>query len=206
MKKFLKIFLLLNSLYIIACSPGKNFVKTKKEVEVKSRLCENYHQALYKTNITFYKKHYSGLLFFNYKQDKEEYSIVLLSELGLSIIELKYQSNEFKLVKHKSFFNKKAAIETLKSDIELLIEKIPQKEYTCFMASDSSLIVKRNNNKKELFYLNNKGEVGRIKKKQNMLMSVNILFNDYSQGVPKEIIINHRGIKLKLELRLIKLS
>ncbi len=204
MKKFLKIFLLLNSLSIISCSPGKGFVKTHKEVEIKSRLSENYQQALYKTNIFFYKKQYSGLLLFKYEQDKKEHSVVLLSELGLSILELKYQSGEFKMVKHKSFFNKKAAIETLKSDIELLIEQIPIKEQTFYEAEDSSLIVKRKNKKKEIFYINKENDVFKIRKRQNMFMSVNMDLNDYSANIPKEIIIKHHGIKLKLELRLIK--
>ncbi len=204
MKKFLKIFLLLNSLSVIACSPGKGFVETQKEVEVKSRLSKNYKQALYKTNIFFYKKQYSGLLLFKYEQEKDEYSVVLLSELGLSILELKYQSGEFKMVKHKSFFNKKAAIETLKSDIELLIEQIPMKEQTCYAAKDSSLIVQRRNKKKEVFYINKENEVFKIRKKQNMFMSVNMDLNDYSTNIPKEMIIKHHGIKLKLELRLIK--
>ncbi|NJO89813.1 MAG: hypothetical protein HC831_13350 [Chloroflexia bacterium] len=204
MRKFQKIFLSLISLSLIACSTEKDLVRTEKKVEVKSRLSENYKQALYKTNIFFYKKQYSGLLLFIYEPEKEEHSVVLLSELGLNILELKYQSGEFKMVKHKSFFNKNAAIETLKSDIELLIEQIPIKKQTCYLAMDSSLIVKRKDEKKELFYINMENEVFKIRKKQNMFMSVNMDLNDYNTNIPKEIIIQHKGIKLKLELRLIK--
>lgn len=178
-------------------------MKSDPAPDVRSLLMANYHQALYKANISFYKTTISGLLLFKYNKKVNEYNVVILSEVGLNIMEFKYSEGKSELVSCKSFIDKPSAIETLKADIGLLIEAIPVQNYTYYTGKDSLSVLKNITGKRRLYYLQDAKQVVKVLSKEKALMPVVVTATDYSNGIPKDINIKHKRIKLSIELQLL---
>lgn len=163
----------------------------------------NYRQALYKANISFYNTTISGLLLFKYNEKVNEYNVVILSEVGLNIMEFKYSEGKSELVSCKSFIDKPSAIEILKSDLGLLVESIPVQDYMYYSGKDSLAALKNKSGKRRLYYLQEANQIVKVVSKESALMPSVVTASDYSNGIPKDITIKHKRIKLKIELQLL---
>jgi hypothetical protein len=83
-------------------------------------LGESSETLLFKSHIAFFKEHYSGLFLIKRMPDSSTH-VVFLSELGLSLMDLRYKDGLFEVVSVKEFLNKPSILRTLKNDFRTLL-------------------------------------------------------------------------------------
>jgi len=184
--------------------PGREYSCTQKAEHFSPLLSRGYAQALYQASIDVFGKHVSGLFLFKYDSIAQEHHIVLLSEVGLSLLEMKYSNGEFTVVDCKSFIEKEQVIKTLQQDIALLI-----REFSCSTVCNGAGQEKAFAYKgaKKAWYILDDGEhVSSVTSKISAFIPVNITATGYERSVPQSITISHKRINLTMELQLIKLK
>ncbi len=195
MKVYLIISLLLISLCFSSCSSTKNFNSEVKDIL--QPLTGGNKSALYKVRIKVFDNFFSGLVLFKYNKDRNDYNIVLFTEVGLTLCEFYFVNNQMEIKKASSLFQSKIAQKTLAEDFGYLICETGELK----QVSDDVFI----NSEKIRYTISAEDQVNRIRKRR-LINGIEIDLENYSQGVPSSIKFNHHGIKFNMELSLLKVS
>lgn len=206
MRKFLHILLLSTSIATVSCMPGREYTKTVCTDPVYPLLSTGYRQALYQASVDVFDKHVSGLFLFKYDSVANEHHIVLLSEVGLSLMEMSYRNGKFTLVDCKSFIEKKQVIKTLQQDFLLLLRPLTKDSYICYSGAEGKKALKYTG-KQNAWYLFADGKnVDAVSARRSLVFPVSVNASGYDQHVPQSITISHKRIKLNIELQLLTLK
>jgi len=207
MRRFLTIFLLLNSVLLTTSCSHKNTAildKTIVHKEINAPLSSGYNTLLYKAKVKLYSKVYSGLFLFKHSPKTKVHNIVFLSEIGLTLFELKYENNSFEIVKMSAIFKNDKAVKALMNDLELVICDIRNKQNLKLIDSADSKSLKKTRKRSIIYYIyNSNNEVYKIKK-NGLLKGLVVDLQQFESKIPKVIIFNHKYIKLNVELSLLK--
>ena len=128
MKQYKIIFFLLSSLFfIISCKTPLQGYKRDKNIQQrfvnKSVIDSNVKTAVYKAKINVFDNYFSGLFLVKYFAKDTAYHVVLLSEVGLNLLDIEYKNEKARIVSCQDFLNKKMVLNTLKADFLLLFIK-----------------------------------------------------------------------------------
>ncbi len=207
MIRFLKIFLLLSSILVLTSCGSVNNADLNKSIGqniINAPLNSGYNTLLYKAKVKLYSKTYSGLFLFKHSPKTKIHNVVFLSEVGLTLFELKYENNSFEVVKMSAIFKNDKAAVALMSDLEMVICDIYEKENVKLVDGEDSKSLKKTRKRSLNYYIyNSNNEIYKIKK-NGLLKGLDIELQQYENQIPKSIIFNHKNIKLNINLSLLK--
>ncbi len=165
--------------------------------ELSSPLPGNYTTALYKAKIEVFGSFFSGLILFKYNVDSNDYNIVLLSEVGLTICEFYSVNNTIEVRKASSLFQSKKAQGILAEDLALLIDRIP------LIKTKSESTYK--SNKGILYSTSSDDHIQQIRKRR-LINGIQVELENYNKGIPAQVHFKNKGIGFSMKLKLIKVS
>lgn len=192
MKSFLIIFLVLSSTVLSSCSSTKSYI----DHPIKAPLVGDNQSVLYKVGIEVFGDFFSGLVLFKYNEDQQDFNIVLLSEVGLTLCEFYSNGQTMEVRKASSLFSSKAAQRTLAEDFSYLLhqpglsKQVADYEYK--------------NTDKVRYTIDTHSAPSEIRKKR-LINGVKVDLGEYKDRVPSQINFRHRGINFKMKLTLLKL-
>ncbi len=205
MNQFLLILLFLSSINLSSCVSYTTGYKEANVVSItpESPLANGYNVLLYKTQIDYKEKHFSGLFYFKAISDSVK-RVVFMSEIGLSFFDFEFNNGEFEVKSCQEFFNKKAIINILRNDLELLVKK-PQfskiREYKNDTSALKKISLKGKSGKLNYFYPQTQ-ELSQIVKPRGILKTC-VCLSNYDESIPKSILIEHPSLNLKMSLQLL---
>jgi hypothetical protein len=201
------IFLLITS----ACSnPYKDLTKTEYSVsdiqQIPFTLPFSEKVLIFKTNINFYKNDISGLLIIKKTKDNI-YRIVLTTQFGLKIFDFELNHGVLNVNHCIEYLNKKVIINTLQTDFNLLL--MQNKTEAIYFIENIDLnqnIWKFTSGKINHYYIQDteSGKIENISSKKRNSEKISIDLYNYKENIPGNIILEHRNIKLKMNLKLIQ--
>ncbi len=195
MRVFLTIFLLLSSLAFSSCSSTKNLFPVSDDIQ--QPLTGGNKSALYKAKMKVFGNFFSGLVLFKYNKENNDYNVVLLTEVGLTLCEFYCVNNQIEVKKASSLFQSKMAQKTLAEDFGYLI-------YELGVVKEVSDGVFKNADKVK-YTLGAENKIEKIRKRR-LINGIIVDLENYKQGVPSNVKFKHRGIKFNMELSLLKVS
>jgi len=209
-------FVILNLIFfilILACSCTTTYKNLTKE-ELSNSEIKNIPYALplsektliYKTDINFYKNDISGLLIIK-KMDESIYRIALTTQFGLKIFDFELDHGILNVKYCVEYLNKKIIINTFQNDFNLLLMQFEVKTiYEIDNSIENQKIWQFASGKINYNYIQNtdseKIEIINLKKRNSEKISVGL--HRYKGNIPENITLEHRNIKLKMNLKLIQ--
>jgi len=204
-------FLLLIVILISGCS---GTYKNLNKIEYSSDQIESIPYALpfsektliYKTDINFYKNDISGLLIIK-KMDDSIYRIALTTQFGLKIFDFELDNGVLNVKYCVEYLNKKIILNTFQNDFNLLLMQFESEAiYEIDNLIENQKIWQFTAGKLNYYYIQNtdseKIEIINLKKGNSEKISVGL--QNYIDNIPKDIALEHRNIKLKMNLKLIQ--
>lgn len=168
---------------------------------------DDFQKALYKSNIKFLNKDYSGLIFF--KKKAEETRMVFMSEFGLKFFDLKLDNNGEVTVEYIiDELNKESVVGVLSQDFRLLFYNLDKYDYEKYYLKKKEGIELRKQKigKYRYYYYNWEGkqQISNIELSGSIFKKIEIKLEEYNVSVPGKITINHRGLPLRLDLDFVR--
>ena len=161
---------------------------------------------IYKTDISFYKNDISGLLIIK-KMDESVYRIALTTQFGLKIFDFELNHGILNIKYCVEYLNKQLIINTFQNDFNLLL--MQNKSEALYMIDNSienQKIWQFTSGNLNYNYIQNtdseKIEIINLKKRNSEKISVGL--HNYTDNIPRNITLEHRNIKLKMNLKLIQ--
>lgn len=207
MKRFLIASLILSSLlHLNSC---KTYVKVNNEdllkiSEFTSPFDSSFNKILFNTKIYFYKKYFTGLLFI--KQTSENnFRLVFISEIGKKIFDFTLNNNTFKVEYILPAIDKPILIKTLKKDFSLMLfNDFNKSKKIKINSKDSIITLKFKTEYGKTFALYKNKKLISINSSNKIRKIIDIKYLDYKNKLPQEINIDHKNIKLIINLKTIK--
>jgi len=205
-----KLFIILLIIVTSCSNPYKNLPNTNYEVSgiknIPYSLPYSEKAIIYKTDIRFYKNDISGLLIIK-KTEKDIYRIALTTQFGLKLFDFELDHGSLNVKYCMESLNKKIILNTFETDFNLLLLQMNFQSLTMFENKvDNQKVWRLKSGKINYDYIENtdsqKIEFIRFKKRNSEKISVGLHNNN--SGVPKEILLEHHNIKLKMNLKLIQ--
>ncbi|MFH0756116.1 MAG: hypothetical protein V2B15_02375 [Bacteroidota bacterium] len=197
---------LLINLLFISCSPAARVGQVEQaECSPPAKfkpLGDSSETLLFKSNISLFREHYSGLFLVKKMPDSSTH-VVFLSELGLSLLDLRYKDDKFEVVSVQEFLNKPSILRTLKNDFRtLLLDLSAIGSFVLDETSKDGLPAEslefRHRKEKYVYFNNEKKGTYQILRKKGIFKIVE--FNmDRTNGL--EIEIAHKRIQLHIILQ-----
>jgi len=208
-KKHIIIFLLLSA-FLQSCIHFHAGYKSVQYNEDKPLVFpKNFQKALYKTNIHFLNKDFSGLMLFKHMEADHATRIVFMSEFGLKYFDFKLADNgDFSVEFIIDEMNKESLVSILEKDIKLLFQKEePQAETKYFYHKRQSAYMQKykpeSGRNYYFFYKENK-QISRIEYSSALFKKIKISLDDYQQSIPQSIDIKHINMALRLQFKFVK--
>lgn len=199
---------MLSSVFTIGCkSYTKAYTKTKSySITPQAPLAKEFKVALYKSQIDYKDKHFSGLFYFKKNADSTT-RIIFMSEIGLSLFDFEFKNHNFEIKSCQEFFSNKLLIKTIQDDLRLLLDMPNDGKITEFQEATNQLKIVRVQGKlgNLHYFYNPKNELYQLIKKQTLFSTI-IGLSEYENDVPKSIVINHKGIGLQFAFQLLNLK
>ncbi|MCK5857168.1 MAG: hypothetical protein KAG64_06735 [Bacteroidales bacterium] len=209
MKKLATILIIL-SISLQSCFHYHAAFKQVEAVNVKPVVfSDSFEKALYKTNIQFLNKEYSGLMFFKRMNETHATRVVFMSEFGLKFFDFELLDNgEFSVKYILDELNRESLIGVLEQDIKLLFQTVqgPVERKYYFHENKAVYLEKYRLDKGRYYYFfdEKSTKISQIEFTGSVFKKIKIILGDYSNGLPKSIDIKHVNKALKLQLRLVK--
>jgi hypothetical protein len=192
------------SLPFLSCSPAGKLGGTESEypgdIQTFSPLGHFDGTLLYKTSIDLYNDHYSGLLLIKSIPADSSVRLVLLSEIGLSLMDMEYRDDRFRVVSVQDFLDRSSLLGMIQEDFRVLLLDLTRVHSFRVEEEDGGksqvLCFKHNSNKYVYFRTCDTGTY-RVDMKKGWFRKVEFEIGD---GVNPGIRISHRGMKLQMEM------
>ena len=170
---------------------------------------EKFQKALYKTNIHFLNKDYSGMMFFKRMEVDQSLRVVFMSEFGLKFFDFELRDNgDFQVKYILDELNKETLIGVLEQDIKLLFPtRHLEKGKKYYYRKRKQLYMEKYRVEKSRFYYffdKNTKTVSRIEFSGSVFKKIKIDLSEYREGIPNQIDIKHINLALRLNLKWVK--
>ena len=199
---------LIFSLLIQSCGPSQKIGRSESTERIRtdqfSPLGDMDGALLFKARMSFLGKDLSGLFLIKRNPADTSTYVVFLSEIGLSLLEMRYRNDEFEIIDVQEILNKRAMTNTLQNDFRtLLMDLSSVNDYTITSKGPDGIEVLRflHKSKRYAYYYNQKLGVFRIEQKSIPLYKMNMAI-EHNEGIRIEI--DHRGLKPDIDLQQIK--
>lgn len=202
-------FLLLSiSLFLLACSP-KQLGQLRPTIELSpvsglySLFEKDFGSFLFKAHLQYGKKPKIGGLMIVKQTEPEVYRVIFMAEMGLSLFDFEFGKNGFIVHKKFELLDRKILLKIIENDIGLLLMTDEFKRP--FRAWKSSL-----DSLNQVFTTHHEGSKHYYAYQDTSLRQIHqggrvwIDINQYQNGFPQEITIQHKKLPLKIDLRLIR--
>jgi hypothetical protein len=168
---------------------------------------DNFNSFLFKTNIHVYGKDFSGLLVTKQVQPND-YRVIFTTELGMKLFDFEFKDTSFTLHYCVPQFNRPVLLKTIQHDIELLLmTNLYEKSVTHLTDKKGMFDIQRIqfDDRYNYYYIEKASQhLVKIEHSTKWIKKTIFTLNDYKNNFPDNIIIDHRDIKLKIELNLLK--
>jgi len=207
MRRFLILFLLTSSALLSSCA-----VKTVKGLEAKTPKVTTYPVTyfsnpetdyVYKAHIAIYGKDFGGI-FIAKKVNDTLYRAAFTTEFGNKLFDFEITDDSFKVNYILEELDRKIIVNTLKRDFMLMLKK--KHEITEQYETKENIIYKSSDGGRYNYLFLNK-VTGRLSKIVNATKAKEKIVVNFSQEnniLAKNIVIDHKNIKLKITLNYIQ--
>ncbi len=164
-----------------------------------------FSSSLYNTHVNVVGKHLSGLLLFKSMPDSSM-RIVFSSEMGAKFFDFEYDaSGNFKVHQVMEQLNKKAVINTLKTDFKLLLMAGLAAQDAVIKSDGTNTWYGFPDGKDTYYYITNNqcDSLVKIELAMKRKPKVQMLLSGDQHGVPDTIGISHRNFKFDIGLKYI---
>lgn len=198
---------------LAACTPG-HYGRLKPVpagdavfIAPKSIFGDNFNSFLFRTNITVYGKDFSGLLVTK-QMAPQDYRVIFTTELGMKLFDFEFKDTSFTLHYCVPQFNRPKLLKTIQEDIQILLMNDldgrsagrytdPQNLYDITKLKSGSMY--------DYYYMGREsGHLIKIEHSTRHVKKIIFTLNNYQDGFPFNVIIQHHNIRLKIELNLLK--
>jgi len=202
-------YLLISFLFISLNSCSLKTTKDLLEVDLSKNTIENIYFSdeskdyLYKAKIDIYGNNFGGILIIK-KQSKNKHRVVFTTEFGNKLFDFLYEGNEFTLNYIVEELNKKMIVNTLQKDFKILISE-RQKVNNQYQSEDFNVYQVADSNRNNFYFFNKKSAtLDKIVNTSKSKEKLEILFDNIEGNNANSIVINHKNIKLNIELKKFK--
>ncbi|WP_299430422.1 hypothetical protein [uncultured Maribacter sp.] len=153
---------------------------------------------VYKADLQFYKKKLSGIIIIKKIADKE-HRLVFTTEMGNKILDFSFYKNDFKVNHILEDMNKKIILNVLERDFTTLVKEfnVSTQTYTKehIQVKEAEVL-----NKNHFYFYENIG-LTKIIREDKGKEKVVYHFLNIEDAAAKRILIEHKNIKLKIQLK-----
>ncbi len=214
MYRFRIVFLLLISFYFLnACSPtiGLKAVRDaeNRDFPAPPIAGKDFSTALYKTSISINKHYHTGIFLIKNNPVEKSFNIVLLSEFGLNLIEMRFKNDEIEIISCQDFLNHKIFTNNLKHSFEAILldyRQCTNKKLYSDNENNIKVLKLKNKSSRYYYFCNQNNYIYKIVKKSILRKNLNIKIEFAESIVPKKIMFINEGIKMRMEMDLIKIK
>jgi len=197
------------ALFLCGCTFGHygRLQKTASGEEPKPIFGDNFNSFLFKTNITVYGKDFSGLLVTK-QMSPGDYRVIFTTELGMKLFDFEFKDTSFTLHYCVPQFNRPKLLNTIREDISiLLMNDLKGKQFGHYTDQKQVYsIAKLTTGKISDYYFteSSSGHLAKIEHSKKRIKKTIFTLNNYENDFPRNVIIQHYNIRLKIELNLLK--
>jgi len=202
-------YLLISFLFISLISCSLKTTKDLLEVDLSKNTIENAYFSdeskdyVYKAKIEVYGNNFGGILIIK-KQSENKHRVVFTTEFGNKLFDFLYEEDEFTLNYIVEELDKKMIVNTLQKDFKLLISE-RQKVNNQFQSEDFEVYQTTDSNRNNFYFFNKKSAtLDKIVNASKSKEKLEILFDNIEGKNANSIVINHKNIKLNIELEKFK--
>jgi len=161
------------------------------------------NRMLFRTHVDIYRNHLGGLMLFKPVNEKG-YRVLFMTELGIKIFDMEFLSNsEFKLHYCLDALNRKSVLETLKNDISLIINPLPEDSRIKILRerrTGNPVIKSREKQGVKYYFVEEHHRVNRIKQKDGCIKRAELTIYSNDSTSIDSIRITHSPVKLNIYL------
>jgi hypothetical protein len=164
-----------------------------------------FQSSLYNTQVNVVGRHLSGLLLFKQMPDSSM-RIVFTSEMGAKFFDFEFKSGaEFIVHQVMSQLNKKSVINTLKNDFELILMRNLNQSEVVIRQDSVNTWYGFPRGSDTYHYVTNKtcDSLVKIEHAMKRKPKVQMIMNNYRNGIPDTIGITHRNFNFEIGLKFI---
>lgn len=200
--------MLLTALLLQACS---NSYKNLQAVSNAKNDCvikfqPTFKRALYNTQVNILHIHLSGLLLIKQMPDSST-RLVFSTETGFKFFDFEFDhAGAFTVYYIIDKMNRKAVVNTLRNDFELALMKHIANKQPAIFKKDHLLFYRYGNNDAFDYYITDSScnKLVRIEKAGKKKSSMQMIMNNYNDGIPDSIGITHKHLNFNIGLKLLK--
>jgi len=207
MRRFLILFLITSSSLLTSCAVGTVKGLEEKTPQVKSYDVSYFSDPktdyVYKAHISIYGKDFGGI-FIAKKINDTLYRAAFTTEFGNKLFDFEITDDSFKVNYIMEELDRKIIVNTLKRDFMLLLKKHHQIEG---QYNDNQDFIYKSADKGRYNYMFIDKATGKLFKIVNTTKSkekIVVNFSKENNILAKNIVIDHKSIKLKIELNYIQ--
>ena len=205
MRQLMRILLFLISwcLLCVSCIPLRNAsgmkIPSPKEVRTPT-FGGDMTEAVFHGSMELYEHHFSGIFALK-KESEEKYRMVLMSEVGMTLLDFSFTSKDFQVNYCIDPLRKKALLNLLYRDF-LLLTVSPKSESLKQgkeQFEQAQFILYKKEKSRDFYYFE-KGTMVQIVSKA-FLNRTDIQFVEMKEGMADSIKIKHKPVKLRMALK-----
>lgn len=187
---------------LVSCATGRNALdteNTKLQFSNSPVFGDELTEAVFRGSIEI-NKHYLSGIFALKKESEENYRLVFMSELGITMLDINFSSEDYQLNYCIDFLEKKALLKLLYHDF-LSLTETPDPARLIQMKSkkDKAEFIKFKKDNSRDFYYYESGKLKEIISKA-FFNRREIQFLEMEANISNSIKIQHRPVKLKMKL------
>jgi hypothetical protein len=204
----MRCLILSSCLFVLwSCSPAYNHLqKTTGRAADLQKFKPVFAVALYNTQVDVVGNHLSGLLLVK-KMPDSSLRIVFTNEMGFTFFDFEFsQGGEFKVYSIFKKMNKRSVIKTLRKDFELILMQGLDESVMAVRKDSALLYYIFPQSKGSNCYItgNNGNELVRMERVSKTKPVVNVIMQNYINGIPDTIGITHLNFDFTIGLKRIE--
>jgi hypothetical protein len=164
------------------------------------------NRFLFRAHIDFYRNHLGGLMLIK-PYIGTGYRVLFITEVGIKIFDMELKNNgDFIMHYCMEELNRKSVLKTLKNDIGLMLNSIPENTRTKLMKDRQNgniLIKTKDKTGVKYYFLEDHCRVKRIVQKNGWINKVNLTIYNTDPNTIDSIHICHSPVKLGISLSLL---
>ena len=199
-----KIFLLLLSLLLLsACRSPYAVLVEAPGISPDSvwKFRPTFSSFMYKTEVDVMGNQFNGILVFKTMPDSSR-RVVFTSETGPTFFDFEFKEDRFRVVYCLKKLNRKAVIQTLRKDFELLLMQNPGRPAAVVLRDSAHLYFPFVSGKETNYYVTDTlcQNLLRIEKSGRRKTKVTVWMDPFQAGMPENVRIVHRNFTFAIRL------
>jgi hypothetical protein len=193
------------ALLLLSCGSYPKSIRMSESANAQSEISNPYFSEtkldyVYKADITFYRRHFSGL-FIVKKMAENHHRLVFTTEMGNTLFDFSFNGMNFTVNSINERLDKKMVIALLRNDFQIMMTEHPPKMKT-FSLGDQN-IFKSDIDHRTLYYFYSEGQLNKIIRTKGRKEKVVFNFSEIVDGNAKIIQILHKNLQLFIRLKAI---